>query len=221
MNYSIRRFNHRAPTLDEVTTWDGASSLSVSSFHGKSSEHRPRTIVKVLYDPEHLHVLFDVQDQYLICRNTEFQSLVSKDTCVEFFVQPKPDKGYFNFEINCGGALLLYYIEDPTRMPDRFFKKFTPLTAEEGEQVTIESSLPRTIDPERVEPTDWRLLVKVPFSLFEPYVGPLGIRPGTTWRGNFFKAGGESSHPHWASWSPFGEVLRFHQPQFFGNLSFE
>jgi len=220
MSYSIRKLSHRVPSLTDDSAWKQADLLEISSFHPKSSNHRPRATARVLYDPEHLHVLFEAQDQYVVCRNTEYQSLVSKDTCVEFFAQPKPDKGYFNFEINCGGALLLYYIEDPTRMPDRFFRKFTPVPVDLAASVRVVSSLPKVIDPELTEPTNWRLSLSVPFSLFENYVGPLGSREGATWRGNFFKAGGESSHPHWASWSPIGEVLRFHQPQFFRELTF-
>jgi len=81
--------------------------------------------------------------------------------------------------------------------------------------------LPKTINIEQESPADWRLKLSVPFVVFESFVGPLGARQGSTWRGNFFKAGGESSHPHWASWSPIGEILRFHQPQFFGELKFD
>jgi hypothetical protein len=50
---------------------------------------------------------------------------VWKDSCVEIFLQPKPDAGYFNLEMNAGGAHLCCYIEDPERVPGGF-KKFTP-----------------------------------------------------------------------------------------------
>jgi len=41
---------------------------------------------------------------------------VWKDSCVEFFIQPRPDAGYFNLEMNAGGAHLCCYIEDPARV---------------------------------------------------------------------------------------------------------
>jgi len=37
-------------------------------------------------------------------------------------------------------------------------------------------------------------------------------------RGNFFKCGDETSHPHWASWSPISEELNFHRPETFGSI---
>ena len=55
----------------------------------------------------------------------------------------------------------------------------------------------------------------------EQYVGRLCNLPGQTWRGNFYKCADRSSHPHWASWSPLGEPLNFHTPQFFGPLRLE
>ena len=54
----------------------------------------------------------------------------------------------------------------------------------------------------------------------EPYIGTIGDVRGQTWRGNFYKCGDHTSHPHWASWSPIGEQLDFHQPEFFGELRF-
>jgi hypothetical protein len=42
---------------------------------------------------------------------TQYQEMVCYDSCVEFFVQPEPHLGYFNFEFNRGGTMLIYYIE--------------------------------------------------------------------------------------------------------------
>jgi hypothetical protein len=116
--------------------------------------------------------------------------------------------------------MLLYYIEDPTKMPDRFFKVSTPVPENVARTIQIDHSLPRVVDPEIAEPVDWWLQLTIPFAIFEPYVGPAHPKPGDTWQGNFFKNGGETSHPHWASWSSIGPVLRFHQPEFFGDLKF-
>lgn len=209
------------PTLD-LSTWHSAEPFEIASFHPKSSSHRPRTLVRGLYDADNLYVRFDAQDRYVRCVQTEYQSLVSNDTCVEFFAQPKPDKGYFNFEMNCGGALLLFYIEDPTK-PETgsgYFKKYTVIPPEIGSTVRIEHSLPSVVDPEIAESVDWWLIATIPFALMEHYVGPVDRGCGVVWRGNFFKAAPESSHPHWASWSDIGQVLRFHQPDRFGGIRF-
>lgn len=223
MQYIVRRAN-QAPDLSpdsDLSTWNAAETIHVDQFRPESSSHHPRTAARMLYDDTHLFVRFDVQDQFIRCIRDQYQDIVSKDSCVEFFLKPKKTTGYFNFEINCGGTLLLYYIEDPTRAPDAFFRKFKSLPPELGRQVEIKSSLPRRIDPEITAATDWQMTVAVPFSILESYTGSLTPVSGQTWEGNFFKCGDECSHPHWASWSPIEGVLRFHQPQFFGQFHFE
>jgi hypothetical protein len=144
---------------------------------------------------------------------------VYKDSCVEFFVQPKPDRGYFNFEFNCGGSLLCFYILDPTRVPNGF-KDFTPLPEEDGKQVVIYHSMPPVIEPEIVVPTEWRLEFFIPFAVLEKYVGPVGNVTDQEWRANLYKCGDETSHPHWASWAPVDE-FNFHLPHCFGTIRFE
>jgi len=56
---------------------------------------------------------------------------VYKDSCVEFFVKPKPDKGYFNFEFIAVGTLLCSYITDPERTREGF-REFVSVPEEEG-----------------------------------------------------------------------------------------
>ena len=155
-----------------------------------------------------------------MAKHTEFQSPVWRDSCVEFFVQPRGSGGYFNFEINCGGALLSYYIEDPTRTADGF-AKFTRLSPEHGGRIRINHSLPSLVVPERGEPIEWHIGCSIPLEVLEAYTGSLGPMAGQTWRGNFFKCADDSSHPHWASWAAIGEELNFHQPEYFAPLRFE
>lgn len=205
--------------LMNADRWSDIPPLTIGSFHEKSSDHRPHTKARLTYHPGGLSLLITAQDRYVVCRQTGFQSLTSSDTCAEFFVQPAGTPGYFNFEINCGGALLLYYIIDPTPAPPAFFRTFTPVSSELGEQVMIEHTAPRVIDPEITDPYSWSICCQIPYNVLHAMVSP--PKPGDIWLGNFFKAGGNSSHPHWASWSPIGEKLRFHQPQFFGQLVFK
>ena len=200
--YVVKRAVER-PALDgnwEAPAWNSADILRVDRFMTAPgvSDHRPTTQAKVTYTDDGLFVFFKVSDQYVVCRNTGFQSRVYKDSCAEFFVQPKADKGYFNFEMNCSGSLLVTYIEDARRTPTGFVK-YTPLPPEMDALVQRFHSLPSRIDPEQVGPTEWQLEYFIPFSFFERYVGPLGKVAGQTWRANFFKCADDSSHPHWAT----------------------
>jgi hypothetical protein len=201
--------------------WDLAPALQVDQFHASSSSHRPMTTVKLLHDEHDLHVAFRVQDRFVRCVHTEYQSDVYLDSCVEFFLQPIAGGGYFNFEINCGGAMLLYFIEDPTPAGTKRFRQFCPVPENVARRIKIETSLPRKVDPEIAEPITWTIRTSIPFSLFEQFVGHVGEIAGQSWRGNFFKCGDQTSHPHWASWSPIGNELRFHQPELFGTLTFD
>jgi hypothetical protein len=204
----------------EGPMWSRAETLDIDRYYAKSSEHRPRVQARALYDDAALHVLFRVEDRYVRSTHTEYNAMVCRDSCVEFFVEPKPDKGYFNFEINCGGTLHLSYIEDPTRRPGGF-AKFTPVPEEVARRIRIHATMPRVVEPEIAEPVEWRVEYAVPLAVFEEFVGALGALPGQVWRGNFYKCADETSHPHWASWSPIEGELNFHQPRYFGRLRFE
>ena len=154
------------------------------------------------------------EDRYVQVINTEYQSSVCRDSCAEFFVQPANASGYFNFEINGGGTMLLYYVTDPADQPR------TKVTAEDASTMDIYHSLPDTVEEEITSPVTWILQYRVPFTLFENYVSPAHPRAGDTWKGNFYKCGDGTSHPHWASWAPIGEPLSFHKPERFKPLIF-
>ena len=215
MRYTVRRID--ACALD-AADFSRAEVGRVSNVRPESSAHAPETTFRVLHDGANLYVCFDVKDRYVRSVQTAYQAPVCTDSCVEFFVQPKAGKGYFNFEVNAGGTLLLYYVEDPTRTP-KGLAKVTPLPEQEGRQIEIRSSLPRVVEPEIDKPVAWQLRYKVPLKVLEAYVGEVG-REGSVWRANFYKCGDQTSHPHWLSWSPVS-ALNFHLPACFGELALE
>jgi hypothetical protein len=198
--------------------WTPVPILEVRHFRPESSAHRPVTQARLVYDGAGLHGIFHVRDQYVRCVRTAYFDDVWKDSCVEFFVQPRDAAGYFNFEFNCGGAFLCCYITNPERTAEGF-KAFTKLPAGLGQTVKVHSSLPRTVEPEITDPIEWSLRFFIPFTLFETVTGKPVAPAGEIWRGNFFKCAEEVSHPHWASWAPVDE-FNFHRPQCFGTLRF-
>lgn len=204
----------------EHPCWREADTAGAECFHPQSSEHRPTTNVRLLYDAAHLYGIFQVRDRYVLCKRRQYQEPVYRDACVEFFVQPRPEKGYFNFEMNCCGTLLLRYVEDPARTQDGGLAKSTPVPPELASGLIIHGSLDGPITEEIAEETWWYVSFAIPLSLLETFVGALGDPAGQTWRGNFYKCADDSSHPHWASWAPIGEKLNFHQPEAFGTLRF-
>ena len=196
--------------------WDKIPALPIACFRPEGSRHYPKTNAKLTYNSEKISCIFQVQDQYTTCIHTTNQSPVCQDSCVECFVQPKPDYGYFNFEFNCGGTLLASYVTDPTRIGTGL-KEYAYLSDREIEKIEIFASLPRKVHPEIQHPLTWYLEFSVPFSVFENYLGPLATIRGRQWKANFYKCGDRTSHPHWASWSPVDE-LNFHLPDCFGTV---
>lgn len=198
--------------------WSSVLPLSVDCRRPEGSPHHPGTFCKLLYDDTNIYGIFRVEDQYVRSIHTLFQSEVWKDSCVEFFVQPKVDGGYFNFEFNCGGALLASYVTNPTRA-NGILQEFQPLTPADDRQIRRFSSLAGLVDPEIPEPIVWHLEFSIPFAVLEKYAGPPCAAAGQIWRANFYKCGNETSHPHWLSWAPLRE-RNFHDPASFGSIEF-
>ena len=213
------------PVAELSTNWEGefwknAPSLNIDQFRPESSSFHPTVNAKLLYDANFIHVIFKVQDRYTVCQNTQYQSTVCSDSCVEFFVKPAGSKGYFNFEMNCGGTLLCAYITDHRRLPEGGYADFYLLTPEDGSLVRIKTTMPKKLDSEITGPTTWTLAIAIPFAMLTKHTGTTPTpTPDAPWTANFYKCADKSSHPHWASWSPVS-VLNFHLPAEFGSLTF-
>ncbi len=221
MHYLVKYASIR-PELDgewSGEAWSQAETLDIASFRPESSDHRPRTLARLLCDEDGIYGIFHVWDQYVRCVHSGYMAPTHLDSCVELFLQPESGRGYFNFEFSCGGSLLCSHIVDPTR-DARGFLDHTPIPEADLSQVAIFHSLPSRVDPEIIEPTEWVLEYFVPFSFMEKWVGPIGQLGGQEWHGNLYKCGDETSYPHWASWSPVDE-LNFHLPRCFGTIELE
>lgn len=217
-NYTIQPAK-TTPALDGA--WDGPAwadvpAVNIAHFHEKSSDHRPVTESKVVYDNAGVYLIFRVQDQYVRCVDARRNGSMCADSCAEFFVEPVAGRGYFNFEINCGGTLLLHYNEHSASV------KYDPveLDDERLDKVNIYHSMTKTVDPEITDPVTWVIEFFAPYDLFESDIGQVPHGPGATWRGNFYKCGDKTSHPHWAMWNQIPGPLGFHKPEYFAPLIF-
>lgn len=217
--YALQR-GPQTPTIDghwNAPNWSAAAVIAIDEFHEQSSEHRPTTQAKVLYDEFGLYVIFRVDDRYVRCIETNRNGRVWEDSCVEFFVAPVHDRGYFNIEINCGGTPLIHYNAQSASV------RYDPVELDNSriEKIKIYHSLPPLVNPERTEPTTWIIEFFVPYDLFEAFVGPVAHTGGTEWRANFYKCGDATSHPHWGMWNRIPGEPGFHQPEYFGSLKFQ
>jgi len=111
--YTVKQISeHPSPCISwNHPDWVKIPSVTLRHFMGSSPRHFPKTHVKVGYDTTSLSVMFRVEDQYVRAVATSRQQSICRDSCVEFFFSPGHDsgRGYFNFEINCGGTFLFHY----------------------------------------------------------------------------------------------------------------
>lgn len=220
--YTVRRADP-LPSVEAAwddPAWARAETLTIERFHPRSSEHRPRTQARLLHDGRAIAIMFRVEDQYVVARHTDYQSSTHKDSCVEFFVKPRADAGYFNFEFNAIGTLLLWYIEKP-RDEKGVFGKYIEVPEDDARAISVHTSLQGPITEELTGPRTWTVSYRIPIDFLERFTGPLGTVSGQTWRANFYKCADESSQPHWGYWNDIGARFDFHQPDRFGEIIFE
>ena len=196
--------------------WQDAENLPIAIVRPESSVHHPIINARMLYDAKGIYLRFEVQDRYVVARKTNYQDGVCSDSCVEFFIQPKGRKDYYNFEMNAIGTLLLYNVVDPARA-EHGFKDYSQVPFEKVQGMAMATTLHGVIDPEITEPVDWALAAFIPFSIFDLAEE---VKSGDVWRGNLYKCADKSSHKHWISAFPLS-VLNYHLPECFQEIAFE
>jgi len=206
-------------SLLDKSNWEDLTPVRLLQIRRESSDHHPPTNVRLFRNKEALYGKFSVTDRFVRCMQTGYQAKVSKDSCVEFFLKPAGSVGYFNFEFNCGGNLLCYYIRNPKKKDGKRID-YDILSEEDLKMVQRESTLPEIIEKEITDKTCWELAFRIPFYLIQKYTALSARSFKQPWYGNFYKCGDETSMPHWISWTPLPEK-NFHLPDCFGKLLFK
>jgi hypothetical protein len=202
--------------------WKNVNAINIEEFLKIGSDFRPKAYVKAVYNRDGIYFLYKTEDKYVRCVNTGFQAKTCADSCAEIFLRPKPDadfdrRGYFNFEINCGGAMRFLYNKidkDEQRV------SIIEMTRKEQEKMQVYHSLPCIVEPEIKKETTWYIGLYVPFEIMEHYVGRLRPAAGKRWHANFYKCGDKTSHPHYGCWTRV-DGSTFHAPHCFGTIIFE
>lgn len=220
MSYTINATT-AAPALSadwSAPAWSAAATAELTNLRPESSDHRPRVAVRLLHDDLAIYGIYQVHDRYVRVVQEGYQVPVCTDSCVEFFFKPPVGPGYFNLEMNAGGAYLFTYVRNSRRCEDGFVD-FTKVAPEHGRMVQLRSTMPARVEPEIKTPVTWCIQFALPFAALEPYCGPLAGHTGggAAWTGNFFKCGDNTSHPHWLTWSPL-PLLNYHLPALFAPI---
>lgn len=172
--------------------------------------YAPLTAFGIAHNDTHIFIDFFVRCNYLRAVNSENNSHVHQDSCVEFFVAPKGEKPYYNFEFNCIGTIHAACREDR--------HNGTPLTDEQLNRVKRLASCGTKPFEELEGMFSWNLIVAIPLDLIGiKYEGkPIDMRA------NFYKCADMTAAPHFLSWAPIDTPEPdFHRPEFFGDITLE
>ncbi len=190
-----------------------AELQSIDMINWPAFPYEPNVSFRIGHVHNEIWIVFYVTENHVLAQHTATNSATHMDSCVEFFIDPKQDSHYYNFEFNAIGTTHLGY------GPSIRERKFIDPTLIES-KVQTKSSLGSEPVDKQDGPYSWQLTVVVPTDILihEPSLE----LSGSTANANFFKCGDETSEPHYLSWNPVHtDRPSFHQPEYFGQLVFE
>ncbi len=173
----------------------------------KEAPYTPDCNGSIARTASHLAVMFHVRGLDLRATQIEDNGRSWEDSCCEFFVTDPYDGTYYNFELTCIGSLLSS--KRKSRLDSVLREK------EDVARVIRHSSLAH----EETEISDrifsWTVAMLIPYDL----IGIDKDNVPVSVRGNFYKCGDLTAHPHFLSWNPIGTPKPdFHRPEYFGEL---
>lgn len=161
------------------------------------------------HDGENLCILFHVRGLDLRAQALEDNGPVWEDSCCEVFIADPRNRNYYNFEENCIGTMVNGMGEARNGRVRR--------GAEEMGRIRRFSTLPRRQIDLSGKIFGWSVGMVIPFFLFGLGKGEL---PATL-RGNVYKCGDKTAHPHFLAWNKVETPAPdFHRPDFFGEFRF-
>lgn len=160
---------------------------------------------RLCYDDTALYVALGAREAAVRAENTESWQEPCEDSCLEFFFCPMAgDRRYFNVEFNPNGLMFLGLgsgMSDLVRLwplqedPFSFSRVFTP--------------------------DGWEIRYAIPHAFVRRFFPAYAPAAGTVIRGNFYKCGDKTVHPHYLAWNAVSEAGHtFHAPADYGKLLF-
>lgn len=170
--------------------------------------YAPECLVRLARGDNGLAISFEVTGLDLRATALEDNGRSWEDSCCEFFISPGGDE-YCNIEITCIGSVLI------GRGSGRNGRIL--LAPEDVAKVRRWSSLEKRAYDEQGGTFSWSITALIPYSVigFDPDNLPKEAK------GNFYKCGDLTAHPHFVTWNPIKtDTPDFHRPEFFGTLAF-
>ncbi len=210
--YSIKKIDFDFDNIAESKMWDSVAHIRISNYLWMDNGYKPKVIIKALHSSHFIYIFFKVFEKKIKTQYINFGDPVYKDSCVEFFLNPFPEKSddYFNMEMNAIGALLIGVGEGRNRS---FLQK------QVAQDIVIIPSIKLPVNG--FHGTDfWTIHLKIPVRIFEEHYQI----PFSTPRhaiGNFYKCGDETEFEHYGAWNRIeNRTPDFHLAKYFGRIVF-
>lgn len=201
-------FENVSKVLEKNTTLN-----TVDWWEWEKFPYQPEVHFRIAHNDSLLFLKYYVKEEHILARQTQPNTAVHRDSCVEFFVDPLQDGNYYNFEFNCIGTTHLAY------GPDRKERTFVPADKIESEIKTW-STLGKNAFEEKSGIFEWEMVIVIPSSIFSHNEGLRFSKLISN--ANFYKCGDDTSKRHYLSWNPVKTPNPdFHRPEYFGVLKFE
>lgn len=177
-----------------------------------SYPYAPKVAFRMFHTGALLLLRFEVEERCTAARVAEDNGRVWTDSCVEFFIAPGDETGYYNFETSCIGRMLLGY--------RRTHADAVHAAPEIMRGILRMPTLGSEPFEERTGDIRWRMTLAIPpAALFRHEAADWS---GLEARMNLYKCGDGLSQPHFLSWQPITTPEpNFHVPEFFARVKFE
>lgn len=194
--YLVKKINKDTININS-SDWENIKCADVNYFPWAGYAENINTTVKLVHSDYGITVHFETDEKPLVMKNTEDNSEIYQDSCVEFFFSISCQDAYVNLETNPNGAILSGFGKDKITRKRISIKK---------DMFFVES---------KFDDKTWVLQYTVPHSFIEECFGK---KPDELY-GNFYKCGDKTGHEHYACWNPIEiKTPNFHVPEYFGKL---
>lgn len=188
--------------VNSIPDWNAVPVLAVDTILWEP-DCGIRMTQQLCYDETALYVRQRAWEANIRAEYSAPLSPVHEDSCMEFFFALGADDRYFNFEINPNGCIELGF--GPNR-------KNRIRICHKAEQETFQPSCVRKAD-------GWTAGYCLPLDFLRLFYPDFRLVPGVRFRGNCYKCGDRTEHPHYLAWNPVNTLSPdFHRPEFLGEM---
>ncbi len=182
-----------------------SQTFNISNYPWDVGGYQPKTTATLSYDDEYFEVYFKSYETNIRAVETEHNTDIYCDSCVEFFGQfdLSQTTAYINFEMNANGAV--YCAVGPNR----------------DERILIDPKIIDTFERRtKISEDYWEAWLKFPVSFIKEQYPKYEHKEGAVFRGNFYKCGDKTERPHFLCWSNIiWDEPDFHRPEFFSEIT--